>query len=81
MYILVPELRERIWGTPSFEALYFQRKCQSWISIYSLSGIPEIDCKVRDQEVTLNQLIQENPSKFGLPLGAVLSSDHFFYGL
>lgn len=70
MYILVPELRERIWGTPRLKH-YISSASAKVGSIYSLSGIPEIDCKVRDQEVTLNQLIQENPSKFGLPLGAV----------
>lgn len=66
MYILEPISKERIWGTPRLKQYQGDEEIEKIGSVYSASGIPEIDCLVRNTDCTLSGLIQEDPQKFGL---------------
>lgn len=71
MYILEPISKERIWGTPRLHQYRGDEEIETIGSVYSASGIPEIDCCVRNTDCTLNALIQQDPQKFGLEPGDV----------
>ena len=71
MYILEPISKERIWGTPRLHQYQGDEGIAKIGSVYSASGITEIDCLVRNTDATLNTLIQQDPQKFGLLPGEV----------
>lgn len=71
MYILKPESRERIWGTPRLHGYSGDQQVEKIGSVYSASGIADIDCSVVNEEKTFSELITEKPEKFGLEAGEV----------
>lgn len=71
MLILQPESRERIWGTPRLHAYSGDPAIKNIGSVYSVSGIPGIDCRVAGTDKTLNECVEEEPKKFGLVEGEV----------
>ncbi len=71
MYILKPESRERIWGTPRLHAYSGDSQIEKIGSVYSASGIAEIDCQIVGEDQTFSQLVAADPAKFGLAPGEV----------
>ncbi|MBO0452323.1 class I mannose-6-phosphate isomerase [Candidatus Enterococcus murrayae] len=71
MYILKPESRERIWGTPRLHDYYGNQQIDKIGSVYSASGVSEIDCPVVNEEKTFSEIIAEDPKRFGLKAGDV----------
>lgn len=71
MYILEPISKERIWGTPRLHDYQGEETIDKIGSVYSASGIAEIDCPVVNTDASLNDLIQAEPEKFGLQPGEV----------
>ncbi|MBM7711184.1 class I mannose-6-phosphate isomerase [Enterococcus xiangfangensis] len=71
MYILEPESRERIWGTPRLHDYSGNHQIEKIGSVYSASGVSEIDCKIVNEEQTFSQMITDDPKKFGLEAGEV----------
>jgi mannose-6-phosphate isomerase len=71
MYILEPTSRERIWGTARLHEYHGDHKIEKIGSVYSASGIADIDCNVVNEEKTFGEMVAENPQKFGLEAGEV----------
>ncbi|MGM0216618.1 class I mannose-6-phosphate isomerase [Enterococcus sp. AZ109] len=71
MYILEPISKERIWGTPRLHDYQGEETIEKIGSVYSASGIAELDCPVVNTDASLNELIQAQPEKFGLRPGEV----------
>lgn len=71
MYILKPESRERIWGTPRLHEYHGDKQIEKIGSVYSASGIAEIDCQVVGEDKSFGELVAEEPEKFGLNTGDV----------
>lgn len=73
MFFLEPISKERIWGTSRLHDYSGDNKIDKIGSVYSASGIPEIDCKVTygTDSVTLSKIIDETPEMFGLKQGEV----------
>lgn len=71
MYILVPESRERIWGTPRLHAYSGDPQIEKIGSVYSASAIAGIDCKVVGQDASFSELVKEKYPLFGLEKGMV----------
>lgn len=71
MYILEPTSRERIWGTARLHEYHGDHKIEKIGSVYSASGIDDIDCNVVNEEKTFGEMVAENPQKFGLEAGEV----------
>ena len=71
MYILEPESRERIWGTPRLHDYSGDQQIGKIGSVYSASGVSEIDCGIVNEEKSFSEMIAENPGKFGLEAGEV----------
>lgn len=71
MYILKPESRERIWGTPRLHTYHGTPQIEKIGSVYSASGVNEIDCQVVGETKTFGMLVEEEPEVFGLEEGEV----------
>lgn len=71
MFILIPESRERVWGTPRLHAYSGDQNINQIGSVYSASGIEGIDCKIVGSYQSLNEIIQIDPERFGLREGDV----------
>lgn len=73
MYFLEPISKERIWGTNRLHDYSGDNKIDKIGSVYSASGISEINCKVKYEKdsVTLSEIINEKPEMFGLKQGEV----------
>ena len=73
MYFLEPISKERIWGTSRLHDYSGDKEIDKIGSVYSASGISEINCKVKygKDSVTLSEIINEQPEIFGLKRGEV----------
>ncbi|WP_122646114.1 class I mannose-6-phosphate isomerase [Enterococcus mediterraneensis] len=71
MYILKPESRERIWGTPRLHEYHGERPIEKIGSVYSASGVEGVDCQIVGEEKTFGMLVEEKPEIFGLENGEV----------